>query len=92
VVLDQLMPRVLHCCYGDTWPVRMGGVSALRLLLPRLPLDYMSAWLPATMRALYMVMRWLPEHCTNDAHEIQALLERIVSRCFLVSSPPPAPF
>ena len=31
-VLHELMVRAMHCCYGDTWPVRLGGISALTAL------------------------------------------------------------
>lgn len=87
LVLDQLLSRLLHCCYDDSWPSRMGGVAALQMLLDHLPLDYLCAWLPASARALFMVMRWLPEHCSRDAADIQELLERIAARCFLTPAP-----
>lgn len=32
VVLDELLARVLHCCYADTWPARCGGLSAVAFL------------------------------------------------------------
>jgi hypothetical protein len=31
-VLDELLARVIHCCYGDGWATRIGGLSALSLL------------------------------------------------------------
>ena len=26
LVFEQLLPRLLHCCYGSTWQAQMGGV------------------------------------------------------------------
>ena len=31
-VLDELLARVLHCCYSDTWPTRCGGLASLAFL------------------------------------------------------------
>ena len=33
--LDELLARVLHCCYGDSWSTRIGGLSAVTLLAQR---------------------------------------------------------
>lgn len=30
--LDELLDRVLHCCYGDAWATRIGGLAAVGLL------------------------------------------------------------
>ncbi len=35
LVLDELMPRLLHCCYADSWQLRMGGVAALTMAIER---------------------------------------------------------
>jgi hypothetical protein len=32
LVLDDLLMRVLHCCYRDTWAARLGGLAGVRLL------------------------------------------------------------
>ncbi len=32
-VIQDLAQRAMHCCYGDSWPARLGGVAALKLLV-----------------------------------------------------------
>jgi transformation/transcription domain-associated protein len=32
-VFEQLLPRLLHCCYGSTWQAQMGGVMGLGALV-----------------------------------------------------------
>ncbi|KAJ6348532.1 hypothetical protein OIU77_006163 [Salix suchowensis] len=32
-VFEQLLPRLLHCCYGTTWQAQMGGVMGLGALV-----------------------------------------------------------
>ena len=34
-MLDELLARVLHCCYSDTWPMRCGGLAAVSFLVDR---------------------------------------------------------
>ena len=30
--INEILSRVLHCCYGDTWPTRLGGAGAVALI------------------------------------------------------------
>ena len=32
-VFEQLLPRLLHCCYGSTWQAQIGGVMGLGALV-----------------------------------------------------------
>ena len=36
-VVDELLVRLLHACYGMTWQVQMGGVMGIGLLVARVP-------------------------------------------------------
>lgn len=30
--VSEILARVVHCCYGDTWPTRLGGAAAVALI------------------------------------------------------------
>ena len=36
-VVDELLVRLLHACYGMTWQMQMGGVMGIGLLVARVP-------------------------------------------------------
>lgn len=38
-VFEQLLPRLLHCCYGSTWQAQMGGVMGLGALVGKATVD-----------------------------------------------------
>ena len=83
-VLDKLISRIVHGCYGDSWSLRMCCCQAVRQLQNKLPLDLLAHWLPAIMRGLFMVIRWLPDQCGHLSIELQETLEGLVSHCFVV--------
>lgn len=87
-VLDELLPRLRHCCWEDTWHARLGGVLGIGLLVEHLPSDYLSPWLPSLVRALLAVARWLPEHSLVERQLINATLKDLVTKCL---SPIPTP-
>ena len=34
-VVAQLLAKLQHCCFGDTWPVRLGGLAGLEAVCAR---------------------------------------------------------
>lgn len=40
-VLDELYPRIQHCCCEDTWQARLAGAAAIRVLSVKLPHAYL---------------------------------------------------
>ena len=83
-VLDQLMSRIIHACYSDSWALRISSFHAVRVLRSKLPLDYLCLWLPAILRAFFMVMRCLPDHCGDLILELQETMEALVKQCLLL--------
>ncbi|KAK9813301.1 hypothetical protein WJX72_012102 [[Myrmecia] bisecta] len=80
-VLDHLIPRVLHCCYGESWPVRIGGVAAISVLVRKLPAAALTASMTPIIRALMAVLKHLPEHASGERPKPpldEALLESVV--------------
>ncbi len=59
-VLDELLPRIVHCCWQDTWAARLGGAAGVRLLTFKLPASYLRYVSPQLVRALLTVSRFLP--------------------------------
>ncbi len=86
-LLDDLIPRVLHCCWEDTWGSRLGGVAAVRLLWRKLPAEYLTAWLPQLLRALMVVTRHLPEHSVPELTQINETLTGLIDKCYGPGSP-----
>jgi len=86
-LLDDLMPRVLHCCWEDGWGARLGGVAAVRLLWRKLPAEYLTAWLPQLLRALMVVTRHLPEHSIPELTQINETLSGLIDKCYGPGSP-----
>ncbi len=59
-VLDELLPRITHCCWQDSWAARLGGAAGVRLLAFKLPASYLRYVSPQLVRALLTVSKWLP--------------------------------
>lgn len=59
-MLDELLPRIVHCCWQDTWAARLGGAAGVRLLTFKLPASYLRYVSPQLVRALLTVSRFLP--------------------------------
>ena len=55
--LDELLARVLHCCYGDSWSTRIGGLSAVTLLANRFVLSLMKCCCVCNQYVLRHVIR-----------------------------------
>ncbi|BDA47386.1 probable transcription-associated protein 1 [Coccomyxa sp. Obi] len=89
--LDELLDRVLHCCYGDAWATRIGGLAAVGLLAKKLPVVQLRARLPLCVRALLTVMRGLPDHAISQVQELRDTLTGLLNRCIIEGRPLPTP-
>ena len=87
-VLDELLPRILHCCWEDTWSARLGGVAAVKLLVRKLPAKYLAGWSPSLVSALCTVIKGLPEHSTVELKELEGCLKELMGKCFDERSDP----
>lgn len=76
----DLSTRAVHCCYGGCWPSRLGGVAALQHLVPRLPAASLPRLAPLITRAVFAVLRHLPEHAAEEP-KLQELLLAVLQRC-----------
>jgi transformation/transcription domain-associated protein len=48
-VFEQLLPRLLHCCYGATWKTQIGGVIGLGALVGKVSVETLCAFQARTL-------------------------------------------
>ena len=79
-VQQDLVMRAMHCCYGDSWPSRLGGIAALEALAKRVPQKWLVRAASYIIKALMSVLRALPPNAAKEQEEITAVLLDIVRR------------
>ena len=79
-VLQDLITRARHCCYGDTWSSRMGGVMALDILADRMPRALLLVAAHYITRALMAVLRSFPDNALEEIDLVTSVTEKIVTR------------
>ena len=77
-VLQELLRRIMHCCYGDTWPMRLGGIEAIKALLPWLPEQLLGRAATFLLKALFAVLRALPDNAVKEADDVANVLFEVV--------------
>lgn len=87
-VLDNLMPRILHCCWEDSWQARLGGAAGLRLLVFKLPADYLLCWCTSLLRGLLNVVKLMPEHSVAEKREVDSTLAALLRKCLMDEAAP----
>ena len=83
-VQQDLVMRAMHCCYGDTWPSRLGGVAALEVLAMRMPPRWLIRAANHIAKALMAVLRSLPDNAVQEQKDITGVLLMIVRRALNV--------
>jgi hypothetical protein len=79
-IQQDLVMRAMHCCYGDTWPSRLGGIAALEALSKRVPQRWLVRAASYIIKALMGVLRALPDNAAQEQAETTAVLLDIVRR------------
>lgn len=79
-IQQDLVMRAMHCCYGDSWPSRLGGIAALEALSKRVPQRWLVRAASYIIKALMGVLRALPDNAAQEQEEITAVLLDIVRR------------
>jgi hypothetical protein len=79
-VITDLVARAVHSCYGGHWPSRLGGIAALNTLIARLPSTSLPRLAPVAVKAVFAVLRILPEQSSEERH-LSAVLQTVLSRC-----------
>eukprot|EP00976_Prorocentrum_cordatum_P060068 1175750-Prorocentrum_minimum.AAC.1 len=81
-VFNDLLPRLLHCCYGGRWQSLLGGLLGVgELIASGVPLDFLQQHEAAMVRALLHILRRLPDHSHVQAAEVGAKLDQLLELC-----------
>ncbi|KAI0530691.1 hypothetical protein KFK09_000238 [Dendrobium nobile] len=77
-VFEQLLPRLLHCCYGSTWQAQMGGVMGLGALVGKVSVETLCIFQVRIVRGLVFVLKRLPMHANKEQEETSQVLTQVL--------------
>ncbi|XP_075091326.1 uncharacterized protein LOC107801589 isoform X2 [Nicotiana tabacum] len=77
-VFEQLLPRLLHCCFGCTWQAQMGGVMGLGALVGKVTVETLCAFQVRIVRGLVYVLKRLPVYATKEQDETSQVLTQVL--------------
>ncbi|KAI3451444.1 hypothetical protein Pfo_008109 [Paulownia fortunei] len=75
---EQLLPRLLHCCYGSTWQAQMGGVMGLGALIGKVTVEILCLFQVRVVRGLVYVLKRLPTYATKEQEETSQVLTQVL--------------
>lgn len=77
-VFEQLLPRLLHSCYGSTWQAQIGGVMGLGALVGKVSVDVLCSFQVRIVRGLVYVLKRLPAHANREQEEATQVLTQVL--------------
>ncbi|GLT44576.1 hypothetical protein SLA2020_184620 [Shorea laevis] len=77
-VFEQLLPRLLHCCYGSTWQAQMGGVMGLGALVGKVTVETLCLFQVKIVRGLVYVLKRLPIYASKEQEETSQVLTQVL--------------
>uniref|UniRef100_A0A2P2JR38 Uncharacterized protein MANES_01G145600 n=1 Tax=Rhizophora mucronata TaxID=61149 RepID=A0A2P2JR38_RHIMU len=77
-VFEQLLPRLLHCCYGTTWQAQMGGVMGLGALVGKVTVEVLCRFQVVIVRGLVYVLKRLPLYASKEQEETSQVLTQVL--------------
>ncbi|CAK9157021.1 unnamed protein product [Ilex paraguariensis] len=77
-VFEQLLPRLLHCCYGSTWQAQMGGVMGLGALVGKVTVETLCLFQVLIVRGLVYVLKRLPIYASKEQEETSQVLTQVL--------------
>lgn len=78
MVIDELMPRLIHCCYADKWPQQVGGVAAVSLVIQKLPVTWLQNHIADAVKAALSVLKHLPTYAALERTKVLKALTSIM--------------
>jgi len=77
-VFEQLLPRLLHLCYGVTWQAQMGGVAGLGALVGKVTVETLCHFQVKIVRGLIYVLKRLPIYANREQEETSQVLMQVL--------------
>ncbi|XAR57979.1 Non-specific serine/threonine protein kinase [Bertholletia excelsa] len=77
-IFDQLLPRLLHCCYGSTWQAQIGGVLGLGSLVGKVAVEVLCHFQVKIVRGLVYVLKRLPIYAGKEQEETSQVLMQVL--------------
>lgn len=77
-VFEQLLPRLLHLCYGVTWQAQMGGVTGLGALVGKVTVETLCHFQVKIVRGLIYVLKRLPIYANKEQEETSQVLLQVL--------------
>uniref|UniRef100_A0A7N0UBU8 Non-specific serine/threonine protein kinase n=1 Tax=Kalanchoe fedtschenkoi TaxID=63787 RepID=A0A7N0UBU8_KALFE len=77
-VFEQLLPRLLHCCYGTTWQAQIGGVQGLGALLGKVTVETLCLFQVRIVRGLIYALKRLPIYANKEQEETSQVLTQVL--------------
>ncbi|KAI8019703.1 Transcription-associated protein 1 [Camellia lanceoleosa] len=77
-VFEQLLPRLLHCCYGSTWQAQIGGVMGLGALVGKVTVETLCVFQVRIVRGLVYVLKRLPIYASKEQEETSQVLTQVL--------------
>lgn len=75
---EQLLPRLLHSCYGSTWQAQMGGVMGFGALIGKVTVEVLCLFQVRIVRGLVYVLKRLPMYATKEQEETSQVLTQVL--------------
>ncbi|XP_008795100.2 transformation/transcription domain-associated protein-like [Phoenix dactylifera] len=77
-VFEQLLPRLIHCCYGSTWQAQIGGVMGLGALVGKVSVETLCIFQVRIVRSLIYVLKRLPMRANKEQEETSQVLSQVL--------------
>lgn len=77
-VFEQLLPRLLHCCYGSTWRAQIGGVMGLGAMVGKFTVETLCHFQVRIVRGLVYVLKRLPLYASKEQEETSQVLTQVL--------------
>ncbi|XP_048334555.2 uncharacterized protein LOC107424364 isoform X2 [Ziziphus jujuba] len=77
-IFEQLLPRLLHCCYGTTWQAQIGGVMGLGALVGKVTVETLCLFQVRIVRGLVYVLKRLPVYASKEQEETSQVLTQVL--------------
>lgn len=77
-VFEQLLPRLLHCCYGSSWQAQVGGVVGLGAMIGKVTVETLCFFQVRVVRGLVYVLKRLPIYASKEQEEASQVLTQVL--------------